>query len=95
MVFLVTQATAVVFYNWRCLQCGARLSHAHVWCVALKIPQSVHFIWFPGQQIVVCFREQTYAATLRQEIEFIERGEGVARSRLCVDSSVVGERESL
>ena len=79
-------------YNWRCLQCGTRLSHAHVWCAALKILRSVHFILFPGQRIVARLREQTYAATLRQEVEFVERGEGDALSRLSVDSSVVGER---
>lgn len=79
-------------HNWRCLQCGTRLSHAHVWCVVFNIFQKAFFILFPGQRIVARLREQTYAATLRQEVEFVERGEGDALSRLSVDSSVVGER---
>lgn len=45
-----------------------------------------------GQRIVARLRERTYAATLRQEVEFVERGEGDALSRLSVDSSIVGER---
>jgi hypothetical protein len=49
-------------------------------------------IFGPGQRIVARLRERTYAATLRQEIEYVERGEGDALSRLSVDSSVVGER---
>ena len=49
-------------------------------------------ILLTGQRIVARLREQTYAATLRQEVEFVERGEGDALSRLSVDSSVVGER---
>ncbi|KAH9055376.1 P-loop containing nucleoside triphosphate hydrolase protein [Lactarius vividus] len=44
-----------------------------------------------GQRIVARLRERTYAATLRQEVEFVERGEGDALSRLSVDSSIVGE----
>ena len=50
------------------------------------------FILGPGQRIVAQLRERTYAATIRQEIEFVERGEGDALSRLSVDSSIVGER---
>lgn len=52
------------------------------------------FIHYTGQRIVARLREQTYAATLRQEIEFVERGEGDALSRLSVDSSIVGERSA-
>ena len=37
-------------------------------------------------------RERTYAAALRQEVEFVEKGEGDVLSRLSVDSSIVGER---
>ena len=37
-------------------------------------------------------RERTYAATLRQEVEYVEKGEGDAISRLTVDTSIVGER---
>lgn len=44
-----------------------------------------------GQRIVAGLRERTYAAALRQEVEFVERGEGDVLSRLSVDSSVVGE----
>ena len=45
-----------------------------------------------GQRIVARLRERTYAAALKQEVEFVERGEGDVLSRLSVDSSVVGER---
>jgi putative ABC transport system ATP-binding protein len=45
-----------------------------------------------GQRIVAGLRERTYAAALKQEVEFVERGEGDVLSRLSVDSSVVGER---
>lgn len=45
-----------------------------------------------GQRIVARLREQTYAASIRQEVEFVERGEGDVISRLSVDSSIVGER---
>ncbi len=50
------------------------------------------FILFSGQRIVARLRQRTYAATLRQEVEFVERGEGDALSRVSVDSSIVGER---
>lgn len=45
-----------------------------------------------GQRIVARLRERTYAAALKQEVEFVERGEGDVLSRLGVDSSIVGER---
>ena len=45
-----------------------------------------------GQRIVARLREQTYSASLRQEIEFVERGEGDVLRRLSVDTSIVGER---
>jgi ABC-type multidrug transport system fused ATPase/permease subunit len=45
-----------------------------------------------GQRIVARLRERTYVAALKQEVEFVERGEGDVLSRLSVDSSVVGER---
>ena len=57
-----------------------------------QLSRNAHFILSLGQRIVARLREQTYAATLRQEVEFVERGEGDALSRLSVDSSVVGER---
>lgn len=44
-----------------------------------------------GQRIVARLRERTYAASLVQEVEFVERGEGDVISRLSVDSSIVGE----
>jgi len=44
-----------------------------------------------GQRIVARLRERTYAASLRQEVEFVERGEGDVLSRLSVDTSIVGE----
>ncbi|KAJ7287094.1 P-loop containing nucleoside triphosphate hydrolase protein [Mycena rebaudengoi] len=44
-----------------------------------------------GQRIVARLRERTYAAALRQEVEFVEKGEGDVISRLSVDSSIVGE----
>ncbi|TFK74690.1 hypothetical protein BDN72DRAFT_833221 [Pluteus cervinus] len=44
-----------------------------------------------GQRIVARLRERTYAAALRQEVEFVERGEGDVLSRLSVDTSIVGE----
>ena len=55
-------------------------------------PRNLILISSPGQRIVARLRERTYAATLRQEIEYVERGEGDALSRLSVDSSIVGER---
>jgi putative ABC transport system ATP-binding protein len=45
-----------------------------------------------GQRIVGRLRERTYAAALRQEVEFVEKGEGDVISRLSVDTSIVGER---
>jgi putative ABC transport system ATP-binding protein len=45
-----------------------------------------------GQRIVAGLRQRTYEAALKQEVEFVERGEGDVLSRLSVDSSVVGER---
>ncbi|THG99518.1 hypothetical protein EW026_g2828 [Hermanssonia centrifuga] len=44
-----------------------------------------------GQRIVARLRERTYEAAIRQEVEFVERGEGDVISRLSVDSSIVGE----
>ena len=44
-----------------------------------------------GQRIVAGLRQRTYASALRQEVEFVERGEGDIISRLSVDSSIVGE----
>jgi putative ABC transport system ATP-binding protein len=45
-----------------------------------------------GQRIVARLRERTYEASLTQEVEFVEKGEGDVLSRLSVDSSIVGER---
>jgi len=44
-----------------------------------------------GQRIVARLRERTYAAAMRQEVEFVEKGEGDVLSRLSADSSIVGE----
>ncbi|KAF7977967.1 hypothetical protein HWV62_2069 [Athelia sp. TMB] len=44
-----------------------------------------------GQRIVAALRERTYVASLTQEVEFVERGEGDVLSRLSVDTSIVGE----
>ncbi|KAI0050836.1 hypothetical protein FA95DRAFT_1587582 [Auriscalpium vulgare] len=44
-----------------------------------------------GQRIIARLRERTYAASLRQEIEYVEQQEGDVLSRLSVDSNVVGE----
>ena len=48
-----------------------------------------------GQRIVARLRERTYASALRQEVEYVEKGEGDVLSRLSVDSSIVGERYDL
>jgi hypothetical protein len=45
-----------------------------------------------GQRIVARLRERMYEASLRQEVEFVEKGEGDVLSRLSADSSIVGER---
>lgn len=45
-----------------------------------------------GQRIVAKLRRRMYGAALRQEVEFVERGEGDVLSRLGADSSIVGER---
>jgi putative ABC transport system ATP-binding protein len=45
-----------------------------------------------GQRIVARLREKTYVAAIKQEVEFVERGEGDVLSRLSADSSIVGER---
>lgn len=58
----------------------------------ISLFRNTTFILFSGQRIVARLRQRTYAATLRQEVEFVERGEGDALSRLSVDSSIVGER---
>ncbi|KAG7449702.1 P-loop containing nucleoside triphosphate hydrolase protein [Guyanagaster necrorhizus] len=44
-----------------------------------------------GQRIVARLRTQMYAASVRQEVEFIEKSEGDVISRLSVDTSIVGE----
>ncbi|KAI5118306.1 hypothetical protein M0805_006474 [Coniferiporia weirii] len=44
-----------------------------------------------GQRIVAGLRQRTYASSLQQEVEFVEKGEGDVISRLSVDSSIVGE----
>lgn len=45
-----------------------------------------------GQRVVARLREQTYSRALKQEVEFVEKGEGDVLSRLSVDTSIVGER---
>ncbi|TDL16129.1 hypothetical protein BD410DRAFT_731753 [Rickenella mellea] len=44
-----------------------------------------------GQRIVARLRQRMYSSALRQEVEYVERGEGDVLSRLSVDSSIVGE----
>jgi putative ABC transport system ATP-binding protein len=44
-----------------------------------------------GQKIVQRLRQRTYDRALRQEVEFVEKGEGDIVSRLSVDSTIVGE----
>ena len=44
-----------------------------------------------GQRIVARLRRRMYDSALRQEVEFVEKGEGDVLSRLSVDSSIVGE----
>jgi len=44
-----------------------------------------------GQRIVQRLRQHTYDRALRQEVEFVEKGEGDIVSRLSVDSTIVGE----
>ncbi|KAI5988152.1 P-loop containing nucleoside triphosphate hydrolase protein [Pisolithus albus] len=44
-----------------------------------------------GQRIVARLRERMYEAALKQEVEFVEKGEGDVLSRLSADSSIVGE----
>jgi putative ABC transport system ATP-binding protein len=44
-----------------------------------------------GQRIVARLRERTYEAALKQEVEYVEKGEGDVVSRLSVDTSIVGE----
>jgi hypothetical protein len=91
----LTQATAgllLVFTIGGACNAGRaflmRMSGA--WC--FSSPLHAGLILLPGQRIVARLREHTYAATLRQEVEFVERGEGDALSRLSVDSTIVGER---
>jgi putative ABC transport system ATP-binding protein len=43
-----------------------------------------------GQRIVNRLRQKTYDSALRQEVDFVERGEGDIVSRLSVDSTIVG-----
>ena len=54
--------------------------------------ETLAYYFVPGQRIVARLREKTYSAALRQEVEFVERGEGDVLSRLSVDTSIVGER---
>ncbi|KAJ2918548.1 hypothetical protein MD484_g1821, partial [Candolleomyces efflorescens] len=44
-----------------------------------------------GQRIVARLRERMYSASLKQEVEFVEKGEGDVISRLSADTSIVGE----
>ncbi|RXW24949.1 hypothetical protein EST38_g903 [Candolleomyces aberdarensis] len=44
-----------------------------------------------GQRIVARLRERMYGAALKQEVEFVEKGEGDVISRLSADTSIVGE----
>ena len=68
-----------------------RFPYAHVWCVLISIPSNTFLIFHIVQRILARLREQTYAATLRHEVEILECGKGDALSRLSVDSTIVGE----
>lgn len=61
-------------------------------CSYLSCMRTSHPSLFEGQRIVARLRERTYAAALRQEVEFVEKGEGDVLSRLNVDTTIVGER---
>jgi hypothetical protein len=58
--------------------------------------KDIHSLWlkskFSGQRIIARLRQRTYSTALRQEVEFVERGEGDVLSCLSVDTSIVGER---
>jgi len=61
--------------------------------VGVSLQGSIHDLKFlQGQRIVARLRERLFAASIRQEVEFVEKGEGDALSRLSVDTSIVGER---
>ena len=64
-----------------------------VWLLSSSI--SYHILlkkFVAGQRIVSRLRERTYSQALKQEVEFVEKGEGDVLSRLSVDTSIVGER---
>ncbi len=62
-------------------------------CVSIESSSQCQSITLlQGQRIVARLREQTYTAALKQEVEFVERGEGDVLSRLSVDTTIVGER---
>ncbi|EJD46962.1 hypothetical protein AURDEDRAFT_113579 [Auricularia subglabra TFB-10046 SS5] len=58
---------------------------------ALANATRAYLMKMAGQRIVARLREQTYASALRQEVEFVERGEGDVLSRLGSDATIVGE----
>jgi len=63
--------------------------------VGVLLQGSIYDLKFlQGQRIVARLRERLFAASIRQEVEFVEKGEGDALSRLSVDTSIVGERSA-
>lgn len=58
---------------------------------ALASATRTYLMKMSGQRIIARVREQTYASALRQEVEFVERGEGDVLSRLGSDATIVGE----
>jgi len=63
--------------------------------VGVSLQGSIYDLKFlQGQRIVARLRERLFAASIRQEVEFVEKGEGDALSRLSVDTSIVGERSA-
>lgn len=84
--------TSAGVHCWRLGELRSGIPYAHVRFVVSYCPVLTLLILDIGQRIVARLRERTYEASLTQEVEFVERGEGDVLSRLSVDTSVVGER---
>ena len=81
-----------VVYCRRICKCRACNDHEIIrYDVCVNVRCQPHFR--QGQRIVARLRQRLYAATLRQEVEFVEKGEGDVLSRLSVDTTIVGERQ--
>lgn len=76
----------------RC-KCRARNVDEAGWYIYFFFsPAARRLIVKSGQRIVARLRGRTFSAAIRQDVEFVERGEGDVLSRLSVDTSIVGER---